>query len=325
MQHVFAQDLSIFLAYPRGFCAGVKRAIDIVEKALELYGPPVYVRHEIVHNRFVVDSLRCKGVIFIEELNDIPSDRPVIFSAHGVPKSVPHEAAERQMFYIDATCPLVSKVHREVEMYHEQGCTILLIGHEGHPEVVGTMGQLPDYPMHLIQTVEDISFLPSHFHKTPLAYVTQTTLSVDETKDIIDALKNRFPHIKSPHKEDICYATTNRQLAVKAIAPQVQRMLVIGSPNSSNSKRLVEVAKINGCPETRLVLQTEDIDWSWISENPILGITAGASAPEVLVETIVSACQSRFKNTHIHNVSIGEENVVFHLPKILREKKSIFC
>lgn len=310
--------LTIMLAAPRGFCAGVDRAIQIVEKALEKYGAPVYVRHEIVHNKFVVEGLRAKGAVFVEELTEIPDDgRPVVFSAHGVPKQVPQEAKEREMFFIDATCPLVSKVHKEAEKHFAMGRLIVLIGHAGHPEVVGTMGQLPDGAVMLVETVDDVlSLAVADEHN--LAYCTQTTLSVDDTAEIVEALKSRFPAIEGPHKEDICYATTNRQDAIKALAPQVQALLVIGAPNSSNSNRLVEVAKVYGCAHAMLVQRAADIDWKWMDGIERLGLSAGASAPEILVDEVIEAARHRFE-VSVQEVSIREENVVFNIPRILRD------
>jgi 4-hydroxy-3-methylbut-2-enyl diphosphate reductase len=313
--------LNILLAAPRGFCAGVDRAIQIVEKALEKYGAPVYVRHEIVHNKFVVETLREKGAVFVEELSEIPDDgRPVVFSAHGVPKQVPQEAGAREMFYIDATCPLVSKVHKEAERYFANGCQIILIGHSGHPEVVGTMGQLPDGAVLLVETADDVAHL-SVKDESNLAYCTQTTLSVDDTAGVVDALKARYPHIQGPHKEDICYATTNRQAAVKALAPRVDALMVIGAPNSSNSNRLVEVAKVYGCEHALLVQRAAEIDWNWLNGVKTLGLTAGASAPEVLVDEVIDAARERFTVT-VEEVSITEENVVFNIPRILREAEA---
>jgi 4-hydroxy-3-methylbut-2-enyl diphosphate reductase len=311
--------LHVLLAAPRGFCAGVDRAIQIVERALEKFGAPVYVRHEIVHNRFVVDSLKAKGAIFIEELNEAPDGAPVVFSAHGVPKSVPAEAGRRTMIAIDATCPLVSKVHREAERHFNEGREIILIGHAGHPEVIGTMGQLPDGAVQLVETVEDVAKLGV---KDPqnIAYCTQTTLSLDDTARVIEALQARFPNIQGPMKQDICYATTNRQMAVKALAPKVEAVLVIGAPNSSNSKRLVEVARLNGCDRSLLIQRASDIDWAWLGTPSTIGITAGASAPEVLVEEVVDALKSRFSVT-VEPLETAVENVVFNLPAILREKK----
>lgn len=307
------------LAAPRGFCAGVDRAIQIVEKALEQYGAPVYVRHEIVHNKYVVDGLREKGAVFVEELDEIPEDgRPVIFSAHGVPKHVPEEAEGREMFYIDATCPLVSKVHNEAARYHREGRQIVLIGHAGHPEVIGTMGQLPGGAVILVETVEDVSGIDI---KDPeqLAYCTQTTLSVDDTAEIVAALQKRFPVIRGPRKEDICYATTNRQEAVKAIAPRADALMVIGAPNSSNSNRLVEVAAQYGCPRSILVQRARDIDWSAFEDIETLGLTAGASAPEILVDEVIEAARQYFDVT-LEEVAITRENVQFNIPKILRDK-----
>jgi 4-hydroxy-3-methylbut-2-enyl diphosphate reductase len=312
-------NLHVLLAAPRGFCAGVDRAIQIVERALDKFGAPVYVRHEIVHNRFVVDSLKAKGAIFIEELNEAPDGAPVVFSAHGVPKSVPAEAGRRTMIAIDATCPLVSKVHREAERHFNEGREIILIGHAGHPEVIGTMGQLPDGAVQLVETVEDVAKLGV---KDPqnIAYCTQTTLSLDDTARVIEALQARFPNIQGPMKQDICYATTNRQMAVKALAPKVEAVLVIGAPNSSNSKRLVEVARLNGCDRSLLIQRASDIDWAWLGTPSTIGITAGASAPEVLVEEVVDALKSRFSVT-VEPLETAVENVVFNLPAILREKK----
>ena len=310
-------DLTIYLAAPRGFCAGVDRAIKIVEMALEKWGAPVYVRHEIVHNKFVVDSLRDQGAVFVEELDDCPDDRPVIFSAHGVPKSVPAEAASRNMVYVDATCPLVSKVHIEAERHHAAGLQMVMIGHEGHPETVGTMGQLPDGEVLLVETVEDVDTLdvrdPEH-----LAYVTQTTLSVDDTIDIVTALQTRFPKIVGPHKEDICYATTNRQMSVKAIAPKSDALLVVGAPNSSNSKRLVEVASKKGCQYAQLVQRATEIDWRALDGIKTLGITAGASAPEVLVNEVIDAFSDRY-NVTVEHVETAKETVNFKVPRVLRE------
>ncbi len=303
---------------PRGFCAGVDRAVQIVELALEKFGAPVYVRHEIVHNKYVVDGLRAKGAVFVDELDEIPeSDAPVIFSAHGVPKSVPAAAEQRNIFYIDATCPLVSKVHMEAERHFEQGLEIVLIGHRGHPEVIGTMGQLPDGAVTLVETVEDARvFEPADGEK--LAYITQTTLSVDDTAAIVAALQERFPAIVGPHKEDICYATTNRQQAVKAVAGRCDAMLVVGAPNSSNSRRLVEVAERTGCPIAMLVQNAGEIDWDALGKPATLGITAGASAPEVLVDEIVNALREHFDVT-LESVTTANERVSFKLPRALRE------
>jgi 4-hydroxy-3-methylbut-2-enyl diphosphate reductase len=310
-----AKKLTILLASPRGFCAGVERAIQIVERAIERYGQPVYVRHEIVHNRFVVENLEAKGAIFVEELDEVPDDRPVVFSAHGVPKAVPAEAARRQMLYLDATCPLVSKVHREAERHAESGRTVILIGHAGHPEVVGTMGQLPPGKVLLVEDAAQVERLcvPD---ASNLAYATQTTLSVDDTVGIVTALRRRFPEIQGPKMEDICYATTNRQGAVKAIAERCDALIVIGAPNSSNSMRLVEVAANYGCAKARLVQRAADMDWAWLGDVQRLGITAGASAPELLVEELIAACRERYDVT-IEEVRTTEENVVFKLPRQL--------
>ncbi|NYZ14294.1 4-hydroxy-3-methylbut-2-enyl diphosphate reductase [Azospirillum sp. RWY-5-1] len=309
--------LTILLAAPRGFCAGVDRAIQIVETALERYGAPVFVRHEIVHNRFVVETLEAKGAVFVDELHEVPDGRPVVFSAHGVPKQVPAEADRRGLFYLDATCPLVSKVHREVERHFEEGKRIVLIGHAGHPEVVGTMGQLPEDAVVLVETEEDVARLDLT-DTGNLAYATQTTLSIDETAGIVAALQARFPSISGPKKEDICYATTNRQQAVKSIAHRIEALLVLGAPNSSNSKRLVEVAKTSGCGRAWLVQRAAEIDWAWLEGVRTLGITAGASAPEVLVEEVVDAIRSRFDVT-LETVTTAQESIVFKLPKALVE------
>ncbi|WP_459445699.1 4-hydroxy-3-methylbut-2-enyl diphosphate reductase [Alphaproteobacteria bacterium US3C007] len=311
------KDLTLYLAAPRGFCAGVDRAIQIVELALGKWGAPVYVRHEIVHNKFVVDGLREKGAIFVEELDECPDDRPVIFSAHGVPKAVPAEAAKREMIYVDATCPLVSKVHIEAERHHAAGLQMVMIGHEGHPETVGTMGQLPTGDVLLVETSEDVAKLNIR-DPEKLAFVTQTTLSIDDTADIVAALKRRFPNIVGPHKEDICYATTNRQIAVKEIAPLVDALLVVGAPNSSNSKRLVEVASKAGCSYTQLVQRDTEIDWRALEGIQSVGLTAGASAPEVLVNEIIEAFRARYKVT-IEHVETAQENVNFKVPRVLRE------
>lgn len=309
--------LSVLLSAPRGFCAGVERAIQIVEKALERYGAPVYVRHEIVHNRFVVEALEAKGAVFVEELDEVPADVPVVFSAHGVPKSVPAEAQARGLFYLDATCPLVSKVHREAELHWRDGRQIVLIGHAGHPEVIGTIGQLPEGAVVLVETVQDAENLAVP-DPDNLAYATQTTLSVDDTKEIIAVLERRFPTMKGPKKEDICYATTNRQEAVKAIAARCDAMMVIGAPNSSNSMRLVEVASANGCAKSMLVQRASDIDWAWLDGVKTLGLTAGASAPEVLVEEVIAALSDHYQLT-VEEVSITRENVVFKLPRVLTQ------
>ncbi len=309
--------LDILLCAPRGFCAGVVRAIDAVEKALKLHGAPVYVRHEIVHNKYVVESLKRKGAVFVSELSQVPdASRPVIFSAHGVAKSVPAEANARNLFAIDATCPLVTKVHREAEVHHKRGRHILLVGHAGHPEVIGTMGQLPPGAITLIETLDDVALLQPP--AGPLAFVTQTTLSVDDAREIVEALKARFPELIAPHKEDICYATTNRQEAVKHVAPRVDGLIVVGSPNSSNSQRLREVAERAGCPAARLVLRTDEIDWSVFGNIRRLGLTAGASAPEVLVEEIIDAFAERYQVT-VETVSTADESVFFPLPRELRE------
>ena len=313
--------LKILLAAPRGFCAGVVRAIDIVERALEIYGAPVYVRHEIVHNKFVVDDLKSKGAIFVDELDEIPHGKhPVVFSAHGVPKSVPAEADKRAMFRIDATCPLVTKVHMEAQRHHDQGLEIILIGHKGHPEVIGTMGQLPDGAITLIETVADAEALAVR-DPQKLAYVTQTTLSVDDTKDVIAVLQRRFPSITGPLREDICYATTNRQEAVKSIAGQIEMLLVVGAPNSSNSKRLVEVGVKNGCPRGLLVQRASDLDWSSLQHLKTIGLSAGASAPEVLVNEIIDAFRNHYDVT-VEKVVLREENVSFKLPRELRREQT---
>ena len=308
--------LTLYLAAPRGFCAGVDRAIRIVEMALEKWGAPVYVRHEIVHNRHVVDGLRARGAVFVEELDECPDDRPVIFSAHGVPKAVPAEAARREMLYVDATCPLVSKVHIEAERHHENGLQIIMIGHTGHPETIGTMGQLPDGEVLLVETVADVAKLQVRDPER-LAFITQTTLSVDDTADIVEALKARFPAIIGPHKEDICYATTNRQAAVKAIAPKIDALLVIGSPNSSNSQRLVEVGRAAGCRYAQLVQGADHIDWRALEGARAVGLTAGASAPEELVNDVVEAFAARHDLTR-ETVETAVERVEFKVPRILR-------
>ncbi|MEO0931534.1 MAG: 4-hydroxy-3-methylbut-2-enyl diphosphate reductase [Pseudomonadota bacterium] len=309
--------LTLYLAAPRGFCAGVDRAIKIVEMALEKWGAPVYVRHEIVHNKYVVDDLRAKGAVFVEELSECPDDRPVIFSAHGVPKSVPAAAQARQMVFVDATCPLVSKVHIEAQRHADNGLQMIMIGHEGHPETVGTMGQLPPGEVLLVETVKDVTKIEVR-DPAKLAFVTQTTLSVDDTADIVAALQARFPAIVGPHKEDICYATTNRQEAVKAMAPKCDAMLVVGAPNSSNSKRLVEVGARAGCQYAQLVQRATDIDWRALEGITSMGITAGASAPEVLINEVIDAFRNRFDLT-IEQVVTAEENVEFKVPRVLRE------
>ena len=309
--------LTLYLAAPRGFCAGVDRAIKIVEMALEKWGAPVFVRHEIVHNKFVVDALREKGAVFVEELDECPNDRPVIFSAHGVPKSVPATAERRQMIYVDATCPLVSKVHIEAARHHEAGLQIVMIGHAGHPETIGTMGQLPEGEVVLVETVADVATLTVR-DPLKLAFVTQTTLSIDDTADVVAALKTRFPAIIGPHKEDICYATTNRQEAVKAMAVKADAMLVVGAPNSSNSKRLVEVGAKMGCNYAQLVQRATDIDWRALEGITSLGLTAGASAPELLVNEVIDAVRARYDVT-VEQVETAMENVEFKVPRILRE------
>jgi len=308
--------LTVYLAAPRGFCAGVDRAIKIVEMALDKWGAPVYVRHEIVHNKFVVDDLMAKGAVFVEELDECPADRPVIFSAHGVPKAVPAEAARREMLFVDATCPLVSKVHIEAARHHENGLQMIMIGHAGHPETIGTMGQLPEGEVLLVETVEDVGTVEVRDPQR-LAFVTQTTLSVDDTADIVAALQARFPKIVGPHKEDICYATTNRQEAVKAMAPKADAMLVVGAPNSSNSRRLVEVGARAGCRYAQLVQRAADIDWRALEGIATLGITAGASAPEVLVDEVVDAFRSHYHVT-VELVETAKEDVEFKVPRILR-------
>jgi 4-hydroxy-3-methylbut-2-en-1-yl diphosphate reductase len=310
--------LKILLCAPRGFCAGVVRAIDAVEQALRQYGAPVYVRHEIVHNKYVVEGLKAKGAVFVKELHEIPETKaPVIFSAHGVPKSVPAEAERRNLFSIDATCPLVTKVHREAELHHRRGRALVMIGHAEHPEVEGTKGQLPEGAVTLVETLADVAAL-APADASNLAFVTQTTLSVDDTAEIVAALKARFPAIVGPHKEDICYATTNRQEAVKHVAPLVDALLVVGSPNSSNSQRLREVAERAGCAVSQLVLRATDIDWTLYGNITSLGITAGASAPEVLVEEIIDAFANRYTVT-VESVSTADESVFFPLPRQLRE------
>jgi 4-hydroxy-3-methylbut-2-enyl diphosphate reductase len=309
--------LTLYLAAPRGFCAGVDRAIKIVEMALEKWGAPVFVRHEIVHNKFVVDDLRAKGAVFVEELDEAPTDRPVIFSAHGVPRAVPAEAARRNMIAVDATCPLVTKVHNEAARHNENGLQLVMIGHAGHPETVGTMGQLPPGEVLLVETVADVATLQVR-DPGKLAFITQTTLSVDDTAEIAAALQARFPAILAPAHDDICYATTNRQAAVKAIAGKVDALLVIGAPNSSNSRRLVEVGAAAGCPYAQLVQRAADIDWRALHGIRAVGITAGASAPEVLVNEVVDAFRARF-DTQVVPVETAVENVEFKVPRILRE------
>jgi 4-hydroxy-3-methylbut-2-en-1-yl diphosphate reductase len=310
--------LDVLLAAPRGFCAGVDRAIQIVELAIEKYGAPVYVRHEIVHNRTVVESLEAKGAVFVEELSEIPNTgAPVIFSAHGVPKAVPAEASKRKFFYLDATCPLVSKVHVEAERHFASGLEIILIGHAGHPEVIGTLGQLPEGAVTLLETVDDVqTFTPRD--PARLAYITQTTLSVDDTTEMVEALKTRFPLIQGPHKDDICYATTNRQSAVKAIANRCDAILVVGAPNSSNSKRLVEVALRAGCPKAMLVQKASEIPWENLQNIRSLGLTAGASAPEILVNDIIDQFKARY-DVEVEVVTTAKEDVIFKIPRALQQ------
>lgn len=309
-------SLTLYLAAPRGFCAGVDRAIKIVEMALMKWGAPVYVRHEIVHNKFVVDSLREQGAVFVEELDECPDDRPVIFSAHGVPKAVPAEAQRRNMIHVDATCPLVTKVHMEAARHHANGLQLVMVGHAGHPEVLGTMGQLPDGEVILVETVEDVAGIAPR-DPANLALITQTTLSVDDTAEIVAALKARFPAIISPTKEDICYATTNRQAAVKAVAPLIDALLVIGAPNSSNSKRLVEVGRAAGCAYSQLVMRADQIDWRAIDGARAVAVTAGASAPEVLVNEVIDAFRARYDVT-VDIVETAQENIEFKVPRVLR-------
>ena len=310
-------EIKIFLASPRGFCAGVERAIDIVNKSLHKYGKPVYVRHEIVHNKQVVEDLKTRGAIFVEELSEIEDlTRPVIFSAHGVPKAVPEEAKLKNLSYIDATCPLVSKVHRESEQLFKNGFDIILIGHKNHPEVIGTMGQLPKGSVRLVETVDSVASLGVEDFTKPLAYITQTTLSVDDTAEIINLLKNKFPNIKSPIKEDICYATTNRQIAVKKIAPNCDMFFVIGSKNSSNSVRLVEVAKKAGCLNSELIHFGKDLPIEQIKKSKIIGISSGASAPEQLVQALINEIKKNCK-VSIEEIVVAKEKVVFKLPKEL--------
>ena len=310
------KEIKILLSAPRGFCAGVERAIEIVEKSIQKYGSPVYVRHEIVHNKYVVDNLKNKGAIFVEELEEIKDkSRPVIFSAHGVPKKIPEDAKNYNMTYVDATCPLVSKVHREAENLHKAGYHLILIGHQNHPEVIGTMGQLPDGSIDLIQNENEAKkYTPKNSDK--ISYVTQTTLSVDDTKDIIKILKEKFPNIREPMKEDICYATTNRQMAVKNIAKKCDLFFVIGSRNSSNSVRLVEVAKKSGCPNSQLIHSQSEIPYELIEKSNTIGISSGASAPEVLVNNFINDLKKRF-TVNIDEVEAIKENVVFKIPKKL--------
>ncbi len=308
-------SLTVLLAKPRGFCAGVERAIHIVEAARDRYDEPVYVRHEIVHNRNVVERLEAEGAIFVDELDEVPDGAPVVFSAHGVPKAVVAEAGSRGLRYIDATCPLVSKVHREAERHYEAGREIILVGHAGHPEVIGTMGQLPEGGVLLVESVEDAETV-SPAHPERLAYITQTTLSVDDCADVIAVLQRRFPGIRGPHREDICYATTNRQKAVKLIAAGCEALIVVGAPNSSNSLRLVEVARSAGCPRAFLVERAADIDWQALGPVRRIGLTAGASAPEVLVQEVLRALDARFDVT-VEEVEGPDEAVRFNLPRAL--------
>ncbi|MGO4853894.1 4-hydroxy-3-methylbut-2-enyl diphosphate reductase [Phaeovulum sp. W22_SRMD_FR3] len=309
--------LTLYLAAPRGFCAGVDRAIKIVELALQKWGAPVYVRHEIVHNKFVVDGLRDQGAVFVEELDEVPDDRPVIFSAHGVPKAVPAEAARREMVYVDATCPLVSKVHIEAERHHGEGLQMVMIGHAGHPEVLGTMGQLPEGEVILVETVADVAGIAPR-DPARLAWITQTTLSVDDTAEIVRALQARFPGIIGPAKDDICYATTNRQASVKAIAGKIDALLVIGAPNSSNSRRLVEVGRSEGCAYAQLVQRAADIDWRALEGIASVGVTAGASAPETLVNEVIEAFAARYA-VQVEKVETAREDIEFKVPRVLRQ------
>ena len=306
----------IHLANPRGFCAGVDRAIEMVELALKKWGSPIYVRHEIVHNKHVVHDLKKKGAVFVEELEECPIDRPVIFSAHGVPKFVPEEAEKRQMLFVDATCPLVTKVHNEIRRYYDKGYKIIMIGHRGHPETIGTMGQLPEGEVLLVENKEDVEKMnPSEF--TKLAYVTQTTLSVDDTKDIALALNKKFPTIENPKKEDICYATTNRQEEVKRLVKHVDLILVVGSENSSNSQRLVDVAKAGGCPDAHLIEDYKKIDWGKVAKANSIGITSGASAPDHLVKEVISSIQEKFDTSLIYDTT-RKETIEFKVPPVLR-------
>jgi 4-hydroxy-3-methylbut-2-enyl diphosphate reductase len=308
--------LNLLIAAPRGFCAGVDRAIEIVEKALERYGSPVYVRHEIVHNKYVVEGLKAKGAVFVKELDEVPDDAPVVFSAHGVPKVVPAEAKRRNLLYVDATCPLVSKIHRQAERQIEKGRHIIFIGHEGHPEVIGTMGQVEPGQMTLVETIEDVEKLPFDADEE-LAYLTQTTLSVDDTREVIEALEWRYPNISGPKAEDICYATSNRQAAVKELAHDCDLVLVIGAPNSSNSLRLVEVSERLGTP-AKLIQRAAEIDFAWLDGVNTLGLTAGASAPEILVREVVAAL-GQYRPIHEKTITAAEEKMVFKLPRQLTE------
>ena len=310
--------LTIYLAAPRGFCAGVDRAIKVVEMAIEKWGAPVFVRHEIVHNKYVVDGLRAKGAVFVESLRDCPDDRPVVFSAHGVAKSVPEAAKRRNMIYVDATCPLVTKVHMEAARHHQNGLQVIMIGHQGHPETIGTMGQLPDGAVLLVETVADVARVEVE-NQERLAYITQTTLSVDDAAEIIAALKARFPAITGPRKEDICYATTNRQAAVREIAPKVDALLVIGAPNSSNSRRLVEVGQKAGCAYAQLIQRAAEIDWRALQGARSVGITAGASAPEVLITEVLDSFRARY-DLHVEIVETAVENISFKTPSVLRQE-----
>ncbi len=311
-----SEPLNLLIAAPRGFCAGVDRAIEIVEKSLERYGAPVYVRHEIVHNKYVVEGLKAKGAIFVKELDEVPGDAPVVFSAHGVPKAVPAEAERRNMIYLDATCPLVSKVHRQAERQLEKGRHIIFIGHEGHPEVIGTMGQVEPGEMTLVETIDDVGKLPFDTQE-PLAYLTQTTLSVDDTREVIQALEKRYPNIRGPKAEDICYATSNRQAAVKELARDCDLVLVVGAPNSSNSLRLVEVAERLGTPG-KLIQRAEEIDPTWLDGVRTVGLTAGASAPEILVREVVDAL-AKLRPIREETITAAEEKMVFKLPRQLTE------
>ena len=307
--------LTVLLAGPRGFCAGVDRAIEVVEKALEKFGPPVYVRHEIVHNKYVVDALRARGAVFVEELDDVPEGVPVVFSAHGVPKAVPQEAARRNMISIDATCPLVTKVHVDARRHRKEGRSVILIGHAGHPEVVGTLGQLPDGEIRLIENVEQAEAIEVE-NPENLSFVTQTTLSVDDTAEIVKALKRRFPGIDAPRTEDICYATTNRQAAVKALAPDCDAFIVLGAPNSSNSNRLAEVARAQGCERSILIERAAELDPGWLEGVETVGVTAGASAPEILVQELIGLLREHYDVT-VREVSVTTEDMHFSLPRAL--------